>query len=95
MLVLGVVASAICLVLGIAYLLLFTIVEYIEAKLEIITIGEEEEALIAQAEKLKEEQRKRFEGPWTLEARVRPYNSKALRLSRAKAILEKTSTEKG
>lgn len=91
LLVLGSVASAIFLVLGIAYLLLFSIVEYIEAKLEIITIGEEEEELIARAEKLKEEQRKGFEGPWILEARVKPYNSKVLRLSRAKEILGKTS----
>jgi len=94
LLVLASAALAIILVLGIAYLLLFSIVEYMEAKFRIITIGEEEEELIAQAEKVKEEQKKAFEGPWTLEARVKPYDSKVIRFSRAKEILEKRSPEK-
>ena len=94
LLVLASAALAIILVLGIAYLLLFSIVEYMEAKFRIITIGEEEEELIAQAEKVKEEQKKAFEGPWTLEARVKPYDSKVVRFSRAKEILEKRLPEK-
>jgi hypothetical protein len=89
---LGAVVAAISLVLGIVFFLLVSIIEYIEEKLGIITIGEEEEKLIAQAEKLSEEQRKAFEGPWTLEARVRPYSSKAFQFSRAKEILGKRST---
>jgi hypothetical protein len=94
LLVLAAAGSAIILVLGLMYLLVFSIVEYIEAKLDIISIGEKEEELIAQAEKLREEQRKAFEGPWTLEARVRPYSSKAFRFSRAREILEKRSPGK-
>jgi len=91
LLVLASAASGIILVLGIVYLLVFSVVEYLEAKFSTITIGEEEEELIAQAEKLREEQRKAFEGPWTLEAWVRPYNSKAIRFLRAKEILKKRS----
>jgi len=94
LLVVGAAAAAISLVLGIAYLIVFSIVAYIEAKLGTIIIGEDEEQLIAQAEKLREEQRVAFKGPWTLEARVKPYDSKALRLSMAKEILGKKSTDK-
>jgi len=86
---LGLAASAITLVLGVAYFLIFSIVEYIESKLGTITIGEEEEELILRAEELREKQIQAFEGPWTLQAQVKPYSSKALRLTRAKEILGK------
>ena len=88
-LVLGLAVLGIIFGIGVVALLIVSIVEYIEAKLEIVTIGEREEELIAQAEKRKEEQRRAFKGPWTLVPKVRPYSSKVFQLFQAKEILEK------
>jgi hypothetical protein len=89
LLVLGLAALAIVFCIGIVALFIVSIVEYIEAKLEIVTIGDNEEALILQAEKLREERRRTFKGPWTLAPKVKPYNSKVFQLFKAKEILEK------
>jgi hypothetical protein len=69
-------------------------VERIEKRFTIIIIGKEEEELIAQAEKRKEEQRKAFKGPWTLTPKVKPYNSKVFQFLRAKEILEEKKKNK-
>jgi hypothetical protein len=89
LLVLGIAILAIVSCIGIVAFFGVSIVEYVEAKLEIVTIGDNEEALIAQAEKLREERRKAFTGPWTLAPKVKPYNSKVFQLFKAKEILEK------
>ena len=88
-LVLGLAALAIILGIGAVALFLVSIVEYIEGKLGIVTIREDEEKLIVQAAKLREEQRKAFKGPWTLASQVKLYNSKVFRFFRAKETLEK------
>lgn len=85
----GLVILSIVVFVGVVALIAVSIVEYIEAKLGIVTVGESEEELIAQAEKVREEQRKAFKGPWTLTPQVKPYNSKAFQLVRAKERLEK------
>lgn len=85
----GLVALAIVVFIGTVALLIVSIVEYVETKLGIVTIGENEEELIAHAEKLRDEQRKAFKGPWTLTPRVKPYNSKVFRFLKAKEILKK------
>jgi len=89
LLVFGVAVLAIIVSIGTVALLLVSILEYIEKRLRIVTIGDKEEALIVQAEKLKEERRREFKGPWTLIPKVKPYNSKLFQLFRAKEILEK------
>jgi hypothetical protein len=89
LLVLGIAILAIVSCIGIVAFFVVSIVEYVEAKLEIVTIGDNEEALIAQAENLREERRKAFKGPWTLAPKVKPYNSKVFQLFKAKEILEK------
>lgn len=89
LLVLGLAILAIVVFIGVVALFVVSIVEYLEAKLGIVTIGEDEEELIVRAKKLKEEQRKAFKGPWTLTPKVKPYNSKLFQLFRAKEILEK------
>jgi hypothetical protein len=89
LLVFGLAVLAIIVSIGAVALLLVSIVEYIEKKLQIVTIGDDEEALIAQAKKLREERRREFKGPWTLTPKVKPYNSKLFQLFRAKEILEK------
>jgi hypothetical protein len=91
-LVLGLAVLGIVFGIGVVVFLIVSIVEYIEAKLEIVTIGDNEEALIAKAEKLREERRKAFKGPWTLAPKVKPYNSKVFRFFRAKVTLEKKQT---
>ena len=89
LLVIGLAVLAIVVSIGAVVLFVVSIVEYIEANLGIVTIGEDEEELIVQAEKVREEQRKAFKGPWTLASRVKPYNSKVFRFFRAKETLEK------
>ena len=89
LLVAGLVVLAIIVFIGVVALIAVSIVEYIEAKLGIVTLGEDEEELIAQADKVIEEQRGAFKGPWTLTPQVKPYNSKVFRLLKAKEILEK------
>jgi hypothetical protein len=89
LLVLGIAALAIIVCVGIVAFFVVSIVEYIESKLGIVTIGEKEEELIVQAERLREEQRKAFKGPWTLAPKVKPYNSKIFQFFKAKEILEK------
>lgn len=89
LLVLGLAVLAIVVFIGVAALFVVSFVEYLEAKLGIITIGEDEEELIARAEKLREEQRKAFKGPWTLTPKVKPYNSKIFQFFKAKEILQK------
>jgi hypothetical protein len=89
LLVLGIAALAIILCIGTVALFIVSIVEYIEKKLNIITIGEQEENLIAEAEKLREEQRRTIKGPWTLTPKVKPYSSKVFQFLRAKETLEK------
>jgi hypothetical protein len=89
LLVLGLGALTIVFSIGVVALLVVSIVEYIEAKLEIVTIGDDEEALIVQAEKLREERKRAFKGPWTLAPKVKPYNSKIFQFFKAKEILEK------
>ncbi len=63
--------------------------EYLEAKLGIVTIGEDEEEMIVRAKKLKEEQRRAFKGPWALTPKVKPYNSKVFQFFKAKEKLKK------
>jgi hypothetical protein len=89
LLVLGLGALTIVVSIGVVALLVVSIVEYIEAKLEIVTIGDDEEALIVQAENLREERKRTFKGPWTLAPKVKPYNSKIFQFFKAKEILEK------
>ena len=89
LLVLGLAVLAIVVCIGAVALFVVSIVEYIEAKLGIVTIGEDEEELIAQADKIREEQRRAFKGPWTLAPQVKPYNSKVFRFLKAKETLEK------
>ena len=89
LLVLGIAALAIIVCVGIVAFFVVSIVEYIESKLGIVTIGEKEEDLIVQAEKLREERRRAFKGPWTLTPKVKPYNSKIFQFFKAKEILEK------
>lgn len=89
LLVLGLAILAIIVSIGAVALFVVSIVEYIEKKLQIVTIGDNEEALIAQAEKLKEERRRAFKGPWTLTPKVRPYSSKVFHFFKAKEIVEK------
>lgn len=89
LLVIGLAVLAIVVSIGAVALFVVSIVEYIEVKLGIVTIGEDEEELIVQAEKQRDEQRKAFKGPWTLAAQVKPYNSKVFRFFRAKETLEK------
>ena len=91
LLVLGIAALAIVVFIGIVAFFVVSIVEYIESKLGIVIIGEKEEDLIVQAEKLREEHRKAFKGPWTLTPKVKPYNSKIFQFFKAKEILEKRS----
>jgi hypothetical protein len=88
LLVLGIAALAIVSCIGIVAFFVVSIVEYVERKLEIVTIGEGEEELIVQAEKLKEKQKGAFKGPWTLTSKVKPYSSKVFQFRRAKEILE-------
>ncbi len=64
------------------------IVKHIKAKFETIHIGDNEELMIERAEKLKEQQRQEILGPWALDARVKPYTSKAFQYLRAKELLE-------
>lgn len=89
LLVVGSAVLAIVVFIGVVALVIESIVEYIEKRLSIVTIGDDEEALIAEAEKVREERRRAFKGPWALTAEVRPYNSKAFRFHRAKETLEK------
>jgi hypothetical protein len=89
LLVVGLAVLAIVVFIGVLALLVVSMVEYIEAKLGIVTIGENEEELIAHAEKLKEEGISGFKGPWKLIPRVKPYNSKVFQFLRAKETLEK------
>lgn len=89
LLVLGIAVLAIVVFIGIVAFFVVSIVEYIESKLGIVTIGEKEEDLIVQAEKLREERRRAFKGPWTLAPKVKPYNSKIFQFFKAKEILEK------
>jgi hypothetical protein len=89
LLILGLAILAIVVFVGVVALFVVSIVEYLEAKLGIVTIGEDEEELIARAKKLKEEQRKAFKGPWTLTPKVRPYSSKVFHFFKAKEIVEK------
>lgn len=89
LLVLGLAVLAIVVFIGVVALFVVSIVEYIEAKLGIVTIGEQEEDLIVQAEKLREERRRAFKGPWTLVPKVRPYSSKVFHFFKAKEIVEK------
>ena len=89
LLIFGISVLAIVVFIGVVAFLIVSIVEYIEAKLSIVTIGDNEEALIVQAEKIREEQRRAFKGPWTLTSKAKPYNSKAFRLFRAKELLGK------
>ncbi len=89
LLVLGLAILAIVVFIGVVALFVVSIVEYLEAKLGIVTIGEDEEELIVRAKKLKEEQRKAFKGPWTLTPKVRPYSSKVFQLFKAREKLEK------
>jgi hypothetical protein len=89
LLVLGIAALAIVVFIGIVAFFVVSIVEYIESKLGIVTIGEKEEDLIVQAERLREERRKAFKGPWTLAPKVKPYNSKIFQFFKAKEIVEK------
>ncbi|NIS60461.1 MAG: hypothetical protein GTO13_07135 [Proteobacteria bacterium] len=89
LLVLGLAVLAIIVSIGAVALLVVSIVEYIEKKLSIVTIGDNEEALIARAETLREEQKREFKGPWTLTPKVKPYSSKLFQFFRAKEILEK------
>ncbi len=89
LLVLGLGVLTVVVSIGVVALLVVSIVEYIEAKLEIVTIGDDEEALIVQAEKLREERKGAFKGPWTLAPKVKPYNSKIFQFFKAKEILEK------
>lgn len=65
-----------------------TIIRHIKAKFGTIDIGDNEERMIERAEKLKDQQRQEISGPWTLDARVKPYTSKAFRYLRAKELLE-------
>ncbi|MCK5552253.1 MAG: hypothetical protein KAJ09_03840 [Deltaproteobacteria bacterium] len=88
LLVLGIAILAIVVFIGVVALFVVSIVEYLEAKLGIVSIGEDEEELIVRAKKLKEEQRKAFKGPWTLTPKVRPYSSKVFQFRRAKEIVE-------
>jgi len=89
LLVFGVAVLAIVVSIGAVALLVVSILEYIEKKLRIVTIGDKEEALIAQAETLREERRREFKGPWTLTPKVKPYSSKLFQLFRAKEMLKK------
>ncbi len=89
LLVFGLAALALVVLIGIIALIAVSIVEYIETKLNIVTIGDNEEALILHAEKVREEQRGAFKGPWTLTSQVKPYNSKLFRFLKAKEILGK------
>jgi hypothetical protein len=88
-LVLGLTVLAIVVFIGAVALILVSIVEYIEVKLDIVTIGENEEELIVQAEKVREEQRRTFKGPWALTPKVKPYDSKVFRFFKAKEMLKK------
>lgn len=85
----GLAVLTIVVFIGTVALLVESIVEYIEGKLAMVTIGNDEEALIVQAEKLREERRRAFKGPWTLTPKVKPYNSKVFQFLRAKERLEK------
>lgn len=89
MLVFGIAALAIILCIGTVAFCIVSIVEYIEKKLNIITIGEQEENLIVEAEKLRKKQIRTIKGPWTLTPRVKPYSSKLFQVLRAKETLEK------
>lgn len=85
----GLAALAMVVLIGVVALLIVSIAEYIEAKLGIVTIGDDEKALIARAEKVSEEKRRAFRGPWTLTPQIKPYNSKVFQFLRAKERLEK------
>jgi hypothetical protein len=89
LLIAGIAVLAIVIFIGVVALLVESIVEYIEARLSIVTIGDDEEALIAEAEKVREERRRAFKGPWALTPQLEPYNSKVFRFHRAKETLEK------
>lgn len=70
------------------------IVRGIEVRLGVIHVGEEEEKIIAQAEELREEKRKEFKGPWTLDSKVKPYTPKGFQLLRAKETVEELGKKK-
>lgn len=89
LLIFGLAALSFILVVGIVFFIVVSIVENIEARLGMVTIGDNEEALILHAEKVREEQRGAFKGPWTLTPQVKPYTSKVFRFLKAKEILKK------
>lgn len=89
LLVVGITVLAIVFFIGVVALFAVSVVEYIETKLGIVTLGESEEELIVQAEKVIEEKKRAFKGPWTLTPQVKPYDSKVFRLLKAKEALEK------
>ena len=89
LLVVGLAVLAIVVFIGVVALFAVSVVEYIEAKLGIVTIGEKEEEVIAQAEKAREEKRRTLKGPWALTPQVKPYDSKVFQFLRAKEGLEK------
>lgn len=89
LIIFGSAVLALVILLGVVALIVVSIVEYIEKKLNIVTIGDDEEALILHTEKVREEQRGAFKGPWALMPKVKPYNSKAFRFFKAKEKLGK------
>lgn len=89
LLVAGIGVLATVIFIGVVAVFAVSVVEYIEAKLGIVTVGESEEELIVQAEKVIQERKKSFKGPWTLTSQVKPYESKGFRLLKAKEALEK------
>jgi Ni/Fe-hydrogenase subunit HybB-like protein len=56
--------------------------------------AEEEAKVLALAEEAKTKRKEQIEGPWQLDAKMRPYEPKTLKLDRAKEILEKVKSKK-
>ena len=56
--------------------------------------AEEEAKVLALAEEAKAKRKGQIEGPWQLDAKMRPYEPKTLQLDKAKEILENDKSKK-
>jgi hypothetical protein len=61
---------------------------------EIEELAEEEQRVLVRAEEEKAKERERIKGPWQLNPRMKPYESRRFRLDKAKEALEKNKEKK-
>jgi molybdopterin-containing oxidoreductase family membrane subunit len=61
---------------------------------EIEELAEEEQRVLVRAEEEKAKEREQIKGPWQLNPRMKPYESRRFRLDRAKEALEKNKEKK-